>query len=70
VINVSGVFDGMDSMRFKSTKTEGNVTVYGVGDDEDLIVNEIGNFSGTYLVPGGVNLMRIASDGHWTMYKS
>jgi hypothetical protein len=51
VINVSGVFDGMDSMKFKSTKTEGNVTVYGVGDDEDLIVNEIGNFLARTLCP-------------------
>lgn len=70
VINVSDVFDGMDSMKFKSTKAESNVTVYGLGDGEDLIVNEIGNFSGTYLVPGGVTLMKISSDGHWTMKKA
>jgi hypothetical protein len=25
----AGVFDGLDSMRFKSTNAEGNVTVYG-----------------------------------------
>jgi hypothetical protein len=44
VINVAGVFDGFDSMRFKSTNADGNITVYGLGDDEDLTVNEIGNF--------------------------
>ena len=43
VISISGVFDGMDSMKFRSTKTDGNVTVYGLGDDEDLIINGIGN---------------------------
>ena len=71
VISVSDVFDGLDSMKFKSTKADSNVTVYGLGDGrEDLIVNEIGNFSGTYLVPGGVTLMKISSDGHWTMKKA
>jgi hypothetical protein len=69
VISISGVFDGMDSMKFRSTKTDGNVTVHGLGDDEDLIINGIGN-SGTYLVPGGVTLMRISSDRHWTMNES
>ena len=51
VINVDGVFEGLDSMRFKSTNADGNITVYGLGDSEDLMVNEIGNFSGKYLVP-------------------
>ena len=60
----------MDSMKFKSTKADGNVTVYGLGDDENLIVNEIGNFSGTYLIPGGVTLLRISSAGSWTMKKA
>ena len=70
VINVVDVFDGLDSIRFKSTNAEGNVTVYGLGDDEDLIVNEIGNFSGKYLVPSGVTLLKISSDGRWTMKKA
>jgi len=64
VINVEDVFDGLDSMRFKSTNADGNVTVYGLGDNgEDLIVNEIGNFSGKYLMPKGTVLLRISSDG-------
>ncbi len=70
VINVKGSFDKLDSMKFRSTHAEGNVTVYGLGDDEDLIVNDIGNFSGKYLVPSGVVLLRISSDGHWTMKKA
>ena len=70
VINVADVFDGLDSIRFKSTNAEGNVTVYGLGDDEDLIVNKIGNFSGKYLVPSGVTLLKISSDGGWTMKKA
>jgi hypothetical protein len=71
VISVSDVFDGLDSMKFKSTKADSNVIVYGLGDDgEDVIVNEIGNFSGTYVVPGSVTLMKISSDGHWTMKKA
>jgi hypothetical protein len=70
VINVDGVFDGLDSMRFKSTNADGNITVYGLGDNEDLIVNEIGNFSGKYLVPKGTVLLRISSDGQWEMKKA
>lgn len=50
--------------------SESNITVDGLGDDEDLIVNDIGNFSGKYLVPSGVVLLRISSDGHWTMKKA
>ena len=68
MINVNGAFDGLDSMRFKSTNAEGNITVYGLGENgEDLIVNKIGNFSGKYLVPSGTVLLRISSDGRWEM---
>ena len=35
--------------------------VYGLGESEDLIVNDIGNFSGKYLVPSGTVLLRIAA---------
>jgi hypothetical protein len=69
VINVDGVFDGLDSMGFKSTNADGNITVYGLGDNEELIVNEIGNFSGKYLVPNGTVLLRISSDGRWELKK-
>jgi hypothetical protein len=71
VINVDGVFDGLDSMRFKSTRADGNIAVYGLGENgEDLIVNEIGNFSGEYLVPSGTVMLRISSDGRWEMRKA
>jgi hypothetical protein len=33
-----------ETMKFRSAKTDGNVTVHGLGDDEDLIINGIGNF--------------------------
>jgi len=67
VINVKDVFDGLDSLRFKSTQADGNITVYGLGDGEELIVNDIGNFSGKHLVPEGVVLFRVSSDGSWSM---
>jgi hypothetical protein len=70
VINVKGSFGSLDSMKFKSTHAEGNITVYGLGDSEDLIVNDIGNFSGEYPVPSGVVLLRISSDGDWAMRKA
>ena len=70
MINVTDVFEGLDSMRFTSSRTDSNVTVYGLGDSEDLIVNEIGNFSGKYLVPSGTVLLRISSDGRWEMKKA
>jgi hypothetical protein len=44
--------------------------VYGLGDNEELIVNEIGNFSGNYLVPSGTVLLRISSDGRWELKKA
>jgi hypothetical protein len=33
VININDVFDGLDSMRFKSTNADGNITVYGLGEN-------------------------------------
>jgi hypothetical protein len=69
VIYVGDVFDGLDSLSFKSTRAEGNITVYALGDSEDLLVNEIGNFSGKYLVPDGVSFLHISSDGRWAMRK-
>ncbi len=69
VVNVVDVFDTLDEMRFKSTGADGNITVYGLGESQDLIVNEIGNFSGDYLVPSGTTLLQIESDGRWEIKK-
>jgi len=69
VLVVKGVFTGLDSLKFTSTRADGNITVYGLGDNEELIVNDIGNFSGKYLVPEGIVLFQISSDGHWNLSK-
>jgi hypothetical protein len=69
VVNVVDVFNTLDEMRFKSTGADGNISVYGLGESQDLIVNEIGNFSGDYLVPPGTTLLQIESDGRWEIKK-
>jgi hypothetical protein len=70
VISVAGAFDGLDSLKFKSTKADGNITVYALGESEDLVVNDIGNFTGEYAMPSDVSLLHISSDGQWTMKKA
>ena len=71
VITVSGVFTGLDTLKFKSSKVDGNIMVYGLGENgESLIVIDIGNFSGEYDVPNGVSLLKVSSDGDWTTKKS
>lgn len=70
VISVAGAFDGLDSLKFKSLKADGNITVYALGESEELVVNDIGNFSGEYAMPSEVSLLHVSSDGQWTMNKS
>jgi hypothetical protein len=44
-----------------------NFVVQTCGDDGDLLVNEIGNYSGEVVLGAGPELIQIQSDGHWTL---
>jgi hypothetical protein len=48
-------------------KGQGNFIVYAYGDREDLLVNEIGSYSGEVLLPGGTVAISIEAEGAWTM---
>ena len=46
---------------------DGNFTVWAYGPDAELLVNEIGAFSGEVLVPAGTFLFEITANGAWTI---
>jgi hypothetical protein len=46
-----------------------NFVVTSVGDMSDLLVNEIGTYSGTVPVTGGPAIITVESDGAWTISK-
>jgi len=48
----------------------GNFIVYAYGDSQDLLVNEIGRYSGETLLPGGASFVEIQADGAWTFVSS
>jgi hypothetical protein len=47
-----------------------NFVVIAYGDSKDLLVNEIGTYSGETLLPSGAVLLEIEADGNWTIEKS
>lgn len=46
---------------------ESNFAVLSHGDGRDLLVNEIGRYSGTVLVSSDALLVEIGADGNWTL---
>lgn len=60
---------GPDSA-FRGTFThsgEHNFAVWAWGTTRDLLVNEIGQYDGTVIVPGGTVVYDISADGAWTV---
>jgi hypothetical protein len=51
-------------------KGQDNFVVHAYGDSTDLLVNEIGKFSGEVLIPAGTVAIAIEADGSWTMKPS
>ncbi|MBA2311661.1 MAG: hypothetical protein H0V97_02550, partial [Actinobacteria bacterium] len=45
----------------------GNFAIWAYGPSTDLLVNEIGNFSGEVLLAEGTFLFEITADGPWTI---
>lgn len=48
-------------------KGRSNFVVKAYGDRSDLLVNEIGNYTGETLLPGGTTVIEIEADGAWTL---
>lgn len=68
VINIEGAFSGLDSLR-ATHQGQANFAVTAYGESMELLVNEIGNYSGEHLVPNGAILLSVDADGRWTMQK-
>jgi hypothetical protein len=72
VVVVKGAFAPADSIKFVSSRADANVTLYAIDSDgnENLVVNDIDNFAGEFLVPSDSMIFQISSDGRWTIKKS
>lgn len=46
---------------------ESNFTVTAYGQETDLLVNEIGNYTGEVQLPLGTTVLEIEADGTWTL---
>ena len=68
VVIQSGAFTGLDSVQITNSG-QSNFVVWADGDTKNLLVNEIGNYSGEQLMPAGTVLLEIQSDGAWSLHK-
>jgi hypothetical protein len=66
------VFKPLDTIKFTSSHSESNVFVYvyDTEGNEDMLVNDIGNFSGEFAVPKDALIWTVQSDGAWTIKRT
>ena len=64
-----GAVDGLATIAFTHTGSS-NFAVWAYGDSRDLLINEIGKYSGETLLPSGTVLVEIEADGAWTFKKT
>ncbi|GAA2551751.1 hypothetical protein GCM10010435_22420 [Winogradskya consettensis] len=64
-----GADDGLTTAKLTHKGTS-NFAVYAYGDNPDLMVNEIGGYSGEVMIPRGTAAIAIEADGTWTMKPS
>ena len=69
VLIQSGAFSGLDSVQITNSG-QSNFAVWAHGDTQELLVNEIGPYSGEHLMPAGTALLQIESDGTWSLHKA
>ncbi len=69
VVIQSGAFSGLDSVKITNSG-QSNFAVWAYGKTQDLLVNEIGNYSGEQLLPTETVLLEIQSDGTWSLHKT
>lgn len=69
IVIVDGVADGLTSVDLTHSG-ESNFAVWAWGEDyPDLIVNEIGSYEGTTLLPDGTMVLQVQADGTWSIAK-
>lgn len=69
IVIVDGVADGLTPITL-THDGESNFTVWSWGENVDLIVNEIGRYDGTTLLPNGSLVLQVTADGNWTLAKN
>jgi hypothetical protein len=86
VVEVPGIVEGVgddyvavvgggkpDTLVIDGSQNQGNFVIWGYGIDRDLLVNEIGSYTGTVLVPShiptanDVLVLVIQADGNWSI---
>ncbi|NCD19531.1 MAG: hypothetical protein EOL89_06060 [Actinobacteria bacterium] len=69
VLITAGAAEGLTPVTITNSG-DSNFTVWAWGDsDRDLLVNEIGNYNGTTLLPAWALLVVVESDGGWSISK-
>ncbi|RBY79797.1 hypothetical protein DQ238_09120 [Geodermatophilus sp. TF02-6] len=69
VVLVTGVAQGLTSVTL-THQGESNFAVWAYGDSRDLLVNEIGSYTGETLLPPGTVVLEVQADGPWSIAKS
>ena len=67
VIRVTGSIDGLASSVIKHTGGSNFVVTAYSSDGRDLLINEIGKYSGEVVMPSGLLLLEIEADGKWSV---
>lgn len=68
VIMPSEPFGGLDAARITHTG-KSNFAVYAFAENRELLINEIGRYSGEVQVPSGTSILTFDADGPWTIVK-
>lgn len=67
VLITAGAAEGLTPVTITNAG-DSNFSIWAWGDsDRDLLVNEIGNYNGTTLLPAWALLLVIGSDGDWSI---
>ncbi|MGY1821646.1 hypothetical protein [Geodermatophilus sp. SYSU D00079] len=69
VVLVAGAAEGLTPVTF-AHQGESNFAVWAYGDSQDLLVNEIGAYSGQTLIPSGTVVLTVEADGPWSITRS
>jgi hypothetical protein len=70
VVLVTGEPAGLATVTIKHRGSENFVVHSYSADDSELLVNEIGNYSGESILPSGTLLLEVEADGTWSVAPS
>ncbi len=66
---VAGVAEGLSPVTH-THEGKSSFTAWAYGDSLDLLVNDIGVYSGETLLPSGTVVLAVRADGPWSISKS